>query len=217
MLNNLEIVSVNFNTPDLTERLIYSVLKREGKYPTRIIDGSNKEPYISQIKEVCKKYNYVQLEQFGYNIHHGRGLDYAISSSAYDWVMCMDSDNYFIKPVLEAMYFATLEHQKKMCGYYCYVDESMTARPDRLKDTNHQILYFHPSMLLINKKYYMEMSKENVKFMHHGAPSIRIAKYMHGKDTGLKLDVALGFDYKDIGQYVNLESRGTVNRFGYNL
>jgi len=217
MLNNLEIVSVNFNTPDFIDRLVYSVLKREGKYPTRIIDGSNKEPYITQIKEVCSKYNYVQLEQFGYNIHHGRGLDYAITSSAYDWVMCMDSDNYFIRPVLEAMYFACIEKQKKLCGYYCYVDENMIARPDRLEDHHHKILYFHPSMFLIKKSFYMEMAKDNIKFMHHGAPAIRIAKYLRGKEHGLKLDEALGFDYKDIRQYVNLESRGTVNRFGYNL
>lgn len=217
MLNNVEIISVNYNTPDLIDRLLYSVLKREDKYPTRIIDGSDRAPFIEQIQDVCSKYSYVRLEQLGYNIHHGRGLDYAISSSTYDWVLCMDSDNYFLQSMLERMYNATVEQHKMMCGYYCYVDNGASARPDRLEDQSHYILYYHPSLLLINKNFYMELRKVGCGFVHHGAPAIRMAIYLNGKDVGLKLDQALGFDYKDIGQWINLQSRGTVNRFGYNL
>ena len=65
MINNIEILTVNYNTPDLINSLIKSVRDVEGDYPIRVIDGSDSEPYKTDIIEVCEGESNVILEQQG--------------------------------------------------------------------------------------------------------------------------------------------------------
>lgn len=195
MNKNLEIISVNYNTPDLTQTLIESINTMEGKYPIRIIDGSDKQPFIDEIKAVCDKYDNVTLIQKGWNIHHGRGMDLAVSTSEYEWCLIMDSDAKLLKPIIEHFTFTTP---------YEGVPEYVNRKG--INETNGEVLYLHPSMLLVNVAYY---NKNEFKFIHHGAPAIQIMSNEANINKGI-----LPSAFK---QCFDRGRRGTVNRFGYQL
>lgn len=221
MKNNVEIISVNYNTPDLIERLIKSVREVEGDYPIRIIDGSDKPHFIDEIKRITSTYTNVTLNHFDYNIHHGRGMNHGLLTSNYEWVMIMDSDNYFKQPTIDKMVEACETQGKYMCGWSCNVNANGIDVPRE----NPQIKYYHPSMLLIQHDFYKELKEccgKSVGFIHHGAPCIQIMKYLHDNKlsdvVGIDLYDLLQIDFKnneERNKWTCLESRGTVNRFGY--
>lgn len=85
------IIAVSYNSPDLIETLLRSVRKY---YPNKIyiIDGSNND-IVNQIKEVTLGYENVEFIPFGYNIHHGPGLAWAIKNLNLSGpVLFLDSD-----------------------------------------------------------------------------------------------------------------------------
>ena len=219
MKHNLEYLSVNYNTPDLIERLIESIIKHEGKYPIRIIDGSDKEPYKTQIVEVCAKYDNVTLQQLGWNIHHGRGMNWGVFNSKYDWVYIFDSDNYVLQPHLDKMMESVQINNKLMCGVHCHVNTSGWGE-GREASRAYPIMYYHPSQFLISTSYYKQLKENGVGFIHHGAPSIQIMQYLHDNNLshvyGITLKDAIGFSNEDYGQWTCLDSRGTRLRFGSN-
>jgi hypothetical protein len=44
---------------------------------------------------------------------------------------------------------------------------------DREKDDEHPIKYYHPRLCLWEKKYYLCLRREGIRFIHHGAPFIK--------------------------------------------
>lgn len=218
MIDTLEILSVNYNTPDLIQRLIESVRLHEGDIPIRIVDGSDKEPYITNVKEICLKYN-VAIDQIGWNIHHGRGMNWGVYNSKYEWVYILDSDNYILQPHIEKMLNVVKEKNKLMCGVHCYVGANGWG-VGREKNPQQPILYYHPSQFLINVNYYKQLKMNDAGFIHHGAPSIKMMTFLHNnkiaEKVGISLADCLGFPNEDYGKYTNLESRGTRIRFGSN-
>jgi len=149
-MERFEVCSVNFNTPDLLERLLQSI-RAFSDIQVRIIDGSNTEEFQRLAKEICQKYN-ADIVQLGYNIHHGRGLDYAISSSTLDWVLCVDSDAELLPGIFECLKFTHFIEGFAYDVGFC---------PD----------YVHPEFILVNVPKY-KVSK--VKFRHHGAPAVHV-------------------------------------------
>lgn len=212
MIENIEILTVNYNTSDLIDRLIKSVRDIEGDYFIRVIDGSDKEPFKTEIIEVCEKYNNVVLQQQGWNIHHGRGMDLGISTSKYEWCLLLDSDSYIIQPIIKKMYEAT--NNKKIVGS-CI----LTIYPGYAN--NSWIKYYHPMLLLINKEYYLSLKTIGIEFIHHGAPAIAINKYLHDNKifdvVGVDFWKYIGVAESDIDKYYSRGGRGTVDRFGYNI
>ena len=220
MIENIEILTVNYNTPDLIDRMIKSVCEIEGDYPIRIIDGSDKEPFKSKIIEICDKYENVKLEQQGWNIHHGRGLDLGVSTSNYEWVILMDSDGFISQPIIEKTYNCAIENNKMMVGRSVYVNTAGISE-GRKYSIQHPIRYFHASYLLFNKNYYLELKKQNAGFIHHGAIAIKmmIYLYMNGLSDKVGIDIweYLQIPDNEMDNYFHYGGRGTVNRFGYNL
>jgi hypothetical protein len=194
MINNIEIITVNYNTPDLINNLIKSVRDVECNYQIRIIDGSDKEPFKSEIIEVCKKYNNIILQQQGWNIHHGRGMDYAMNTSSYDWVLFIDSDSQIKAGLLNVLSF-----NKPYMGFSMQVN-------DYGMNVDKGILYLHPQFLLVNVKHY-RINK--CKFIHHGAPALQIMKDTKNEDKNIINDKYLELFIRG--------GRGTINRFGLNL
>ena len=183
----VEIISVNYNTPDFIERMVDSVQK-EGNYPIRIIDGSDREPYENLIRKVCKRYG-VTLQQQGWNIHHGRGMDLGVSTSEFKYVLLIDSDNYLRSPIIEKMHTAMTQNDRKIVGWYCYCNDKGYGN-GRRPDHNHPIKYWHPSLMMIETEFYRELKSKGITFVHHGAPCIEIMKYLHKKglsDIGLDI------------------------------
>lgn len=220
MIQKIEIISVNYNTPDLIDRLIKSVREVEGDYRIRIIDGSDKEPYKSEIVDVCSKYENVILEQQGFNIHHGGSMHLGVTTSNFEYCLILDSDNYIQQPIIKSMYEALINNNKMMIGFYCHVNNSR-INISRYYSDRYPIKYYHPSLFMIKKDYYLSLNSIGVKFIKHGAPSIQIMKYLHDNKisdvVGIDLWEHLGISDSEVGKYTNLVSRGTVNRFGYNL
>lgn len=189
----MEILTVHYKTPDLLERLIKSI-RAFTDITIRVIDGSDEEHYIRQTAMVCSWYDNINLEQLGYNIHHGRGLHYAISNSTSDWLLAVDSEVQLLQGIIEAFQF-----EKPLEGFCCEVNN------DGL-NVSKGILYLHPELLLIKPSWY---NNQPHKFIHHGAPAIEVMKN-NGNDVKHCMDE----DYKKL--YIR-GGRGTVNRFGYNF
>lgn len=217
---NLEIVTVNYNTPDLIDRLIKSVRDIEGNYPIRVIDGSDTKSFRKQIEDVSDKYTNTCVLEFGWNIHHARGMDSGVTTSDYEWVLIMDSDNYILQPMIDRMMSVVIEKDKKICAYHCYTD-SLGNSGGRNKVKEYPVLYYHPCLFLIKKDYYMKLKASGAGFVHGGAPCINMMNFLHRHNltevVGIKLCDAFGFEAKDYGKWVCLDSRGTRQRFGINL
>jgi hypothetical protein len=191
---NIEICSVNYQTPEYIERLVSSVRKVNKNIDIRIIDGSTpkfveENCYLNDIKD---KYNF-KLERMGYNIHHGPGMDYCLNNTDKEWIMFLDSD----AEVLNYPYHLEIE------GYFIGGREIVDAN-----GINRSVgyLYCHPRFLIVNVEKY----KEFRPFKKHGAPCI---------DTWIdvnKTDLNL-FQFYDVNNYFTSKGRGTVNKYGYNL
>ena len=167
MLQNIEIISVNYNTPKYINNLIDSIRKNTTfDFPIRIIDGSNHLSYINQLDDVIQKFNNVSVEHFKYNIHHGPGMDYAICNSKYKYVLTIDSDVTIISN-FENILCDAININKAFSGYSSYVNKYGID----VKEKN--ILYPHHRFLLVNTQIYKELRKNyNIKFIKHGAPCI---------------------------------------------
>lgn len=202
-----EVISVNYNTPDLLERMIESFRQFE-EYHILIIDGSDREPYISQTRAVCEKYPKLRLKQLGYNIHHGRGLDYGIRQSSYDYCLCCDTD----VELIDNSIFDYFDYRYKFIGF----GEKVKANGKPASNRETALNYLHPRFLLLDRKYYLQNAK-NFKFIHHGAPAIEIMKYLH--KSALRDELGLCLSEKGLyrEKFFKTEGRGTVDRFDYNL
>lgn len=192
MRSDVEICSVHYKTPDLIETLIQSV-KRECSNPIRIVDGSDTEEHQRLCKLVCDKYM-VELNQLGYNIHHARGMDYAMNTTKYEWVLFIDSDASIKSGLLEVLLY-----DKPYCGFGMQVNQHGI-------NVDKGILYLHPHFLLVNTNHYRT---HEYKFIHCGAPALQIMAMLPDVDKNVLDDKYL--------ELFNRGGRGTVNRFGYNL
>ena len=193
---NIDIITVNYQTPDLIDSLIKSIRTYVGDYKIIVQDGSEHESYKEQLRNVLNSYSNIEVEHYGYNIHHGLGLHKGILKSSKDFVLCVDSDVRFLKKGwLEIAY--ELIKGKYGAGQLVYVNEAGI-------NVNKGIAYYHPSMLLLDRKKYID----GPKFIHHGAPAIEIMKHFRNEDAFANI--------KNEGFY-DRGGRGTVNRFGYQI
>lgn len=190
---DIEICTINYNTPDLIENLIKSIQSLYTHLPIRVIDGSDTEEFQRLTKMVCTKYG-CELVQLGYNIHHGRGMHYAMKTTKHEWVLFIDSDSSIKQGLLEALLY-----DKPYCGFGMQVNRYGI-------NVDKGILYLHPHFLLVNTLSY---HYHQGKFIHHGAPAIQLMELT--PDTMKNV-----IDNKYL-ELFNRGGRGTVNRFGYNL
>jgi glycosyltransferase involved in cell wall biosynthesis len=191
---NIEILVVNFNTPDLIERLLDSWIKfGYSSTQIHIIDGSNTPQYQTRIKEVCKN---VKLTQFGYNIHHGPGLDFGIKQSSKEYLFLMDSDSFFTESGL----FDILQFPEDHFGVGFIVRVDSRGVNSR----EGQIRYLHPNCCLISKEKYLMSSP----LIRHGAPFI---------DTMTNMKFLIKDESELIKKYIYFGGRGTVGRFGSSI
>jgi len=202
MNNSVEIITVNYCTPELIKKLVRSVRKYEGDYPIRVIDGSDKEPYISQMRDIMD----IDLEQFGYNIHHGRGLDYGIKTSKYEWCLLVDSDVTIKKPVINKLFITKMFSNKMIIG----------RKLNHYTRNGTKYDYYSLSFLLINQKFYMRMRNHGIKFIHDGAPGYMFFRHIHDKKMNVCINV---FDNRGIkwDEYIEHRHRGTRDKFNDRL
>jgi hypothetical protein len=200
---NTTILIVNYNSTSLTERLLQSII--EYKYyhiPITIIDGSDQEIYIQQMKNLISKYNkthnmLIDLHSMGYNIHHGTGMNYGLHLITTKYVLIMDNDTYFtstgsIEIMLEKIQsnpkllfigcqmfvnesgFAIINNAQRESHISKFVPSGLTEKTSTSITNEQLIKYIHPSFMFVNREKYVEYvkNKKHRPFIKHGAPCL---------------------------------------------
>ncbi|MFW5847812.1 MAG: glycosyltransferase [bacterium] len=209
---NTEIISVNYNTPELIDQLLTSIRLFYPNFKNiRIIDGTDNNNLLLQTKHIVMKHK-VNMDIFKYNIHHGPGMHYGIISSKFDYILIFDSDAIIIKDGILEKYFESWEDGLYAMGNISYVNY-FGINPEKdatIPDDSYPIMYCHPNGLFIKK----EMYSNYAPFVRHGAPVIATMYDIYLKNLSNK-------SLKDISDiqkiYLNRGGRGTVNKYGYNL
>lgn len=203
-MNSLEIISVHYKTPELIYRQYESIRKFYPNIKYRVIDGSdNNKIYFNDLE---KKDNNFNVIRFGYNIHHGPGMDYGIKSSEHNNLLILDSDIWIHKPLIAAM----LEtHKGYAVGKKILVNSAGFESWQKTNNGDKQFIYeyIHPYCMLINKSEYLKYSP----FIKHGAPCIEAMISIYKKNNTKDL---ISFP---IEEFINLEIRGTRKKWGINL
>jgi predicted O-linked N-acetylglucosamine transferase (SPINDLY family) len=111
-IDQIPIVTVSYNAPDLIEALLRT-LRQFYTNRVYVIDGSNPD-VAEQIRAITDGYDNVEFIPFGYNIHHGPGMTWAINHLGLSGeVLFLDSDVEILKAgFLEAL------HEHLLPGMY---------------------------------------------------------------------------------------------------
>jgi hypothetical protein len=203
-MENIEIISVHYKTPKFIYEQYESVRKIYPYIDYRIIDGSDdKKNYFEDLESIDKNFS---VKRFGYNIHHGPGMDYALKTSNKDFVLIIDSDITIKCELINDMLkiFNGYSVGKKIivneCGFESWQKTNNC-------NSNYIYEYIHPYTTLIKKDEYLK----HKPFIKHGAPCIEAMIDLKNKNlTRLLID----FHIED---YVNLKTRGTRKIWGINL
>ncbi len=176
--------------------------KQTTKYT--VIDGSdNGEIYFKDLEESDTNFN---VKRFGYNIHHGPGMDYGIRTSQFNYLLIIDSDVTLKKPLVYEMFkvFKGYSVGKKII--MDSTGHEFNQKPDR--DKNSFIYeYIHPYCMLISKKRYLDFHP----FIKHGSPCIKSMIDVYNKKCLNELT-----DFK-ITDYIELKTKGTRSVWGLNI
>jgi hypothetical protein len=217
MISDIQILTVNYNTPDLLKRLIYSFRKF---YDNKIIiiDGSDKENYenIKNLSELdCT------IHHFSYNIHHGPGMGYGFGVVSSDKIMVLDSD----VEILQKGFIEDLEKNLPEWSYGIgdcqFVDEkgcniglrkgAIGLQESEMTEGGYR--YLHPACMLLNKNIIMQWPLP----VKHGAPMIETMKVINklGKSNILTHSNWVHNDFRNEEKiYIKHDWMGTVNITG---
>jgi SAM-dependent methyltransferase len=77
-IEQIPIITVSYNSPELIEILLRSIRKYYGN-KVYIVDGSG-DHVVDEIRQVTERFTNVEFIPFGYNIHHGPGMAWAIKN-----------------------------------------------------------------------------------------------------------------------------------------
>lgn len=203
-MNDVEILTVHYKTPDLIYSQYESIRKFYPEIKYRIIDGSDNG--ISYFEDIEREDSNFSIKRFGYNIHHGPGMDYGIKTSNFNYLLIIDSDITIKKPLIFDMLksFNGFSVGKKLI--MDSTGHEHNQKPNTPKE-NFIYDYIHPYTMLINKEKYLKFKP----FIKHGSPCIQTMIDIHNKKCKQEL-----VDFK-IEEYVNLITKGTRSIWGLNI
>jgi hypothetical protein len=169
-------ITVSHNTTVLLREAIESIRGFHPDMPIIIIDGSDRTDecyyYASSLNSEDPP---TRVFSSGYNIGHGRGLDFGISLAETDYVLVFDSDIVMLKSPLQSM-LGMFEDDTYGVGY-CELTGldgfEFGVHSHHLTEGSMKML--HPYFALISRNRYYEFSR----FVHHGAPGYKIALDLH--------------------------------------
>ncbi len=207
-IDQIPIVTVSYNSPDLIEALLRT-LRRHYSNRVYVIDGSNPD-VAEQIRAITDACDNVEFIPFGYNIHHGPGLAWAIRHLGLSGeVLFLDSD----VEVLRGGFIESL-HSHLRPGMYGVggvqpVNEQGYDRPDGA------VRYLHPACMLTN----IEVVRQWPMPIKHGAPLIATMLAIHqagAHELIASVDwVKQDFAPKPVQRhYIKHDWQGTVIRTG---
>lgn len=143
-IQDIPVITVSYNTPDFIRNLLTSF---RAKYPNPyyIIDGSDPEN-LEAVGKIASEFKDVEVIGFGYNIHHGPGMSWAIQNLPINGpALFLDSGE-----IIHAGFLESLAENLKP-GMYGVGGIGYTDRNGF--DINYQenaIRYLHPGCMLCN-------------------------------------------------------------------
>lgn len=203
-MEKVKILTVNYKTPDLIYKQYNSIRKFYPNIFYHIIDGSDDNKiYFSDLEQKDKN---VFVERFGYNIHHGPGMDHGIRNSKHNYLLILDSDVSIKSDFLDLIFN---NFKGIASGWKIFVNNEGVSsnQPSRTENKDFIYPYVHPYCMLINKKKYLKYKP----FKKHGAPCLDFMIDLYEKNNSDKL-----IDF-DIQNHVDLVIRGTRSKWGINL
>jgi hypothetical protein len=203
-------LTVNYNTPDLLERLLMA-FRKFYDIPYWVIDGSD-EDHFKQIEDFAEKYR-VKIIHFSYNIHHGPGMAYGFKNIETDQILLLDSDLMIYNKGFVEDFESKLRPENYGIGAVYW-----GSRPD--SDTEN-INYLHPACALINREvalkfplpsFYCSPMMAPMRYMQeHGLILVQDEQWVHDDFSGGPnvLDVVASNVH-----YVRHHWAGTMTRYG---
>ncbi|HZV67464.1 MAG TPA: methyltransferase domain-containing protein [Telluria sp.] len=203
----IPIVTVSYNSPDLIEALLGS-LRKFYTNPVYVIDGSYPE-VAAEIGAIAAKYANVQFIPFGYNIHHGPGLSWAINNLGLSGqVLFLDSDVEILKAGFIESLQSFLTPELYGVGGIQQVNEQGYDHPDGA------VAYLHPACMLCN----IDVVRQWPLPIKHGAPLVQTMVALHkAGQSGLlrNVDWVKNDFSKDPNRiFIKHDWQGTVLRTG---
>lgn len=204
-MNNINIIVVNYNTPELIERLIKSYYKfNYDKYQLIIIDGSDKKDLIDESIKLSKEYKNIIFEFIGYNIHHGPGLHYGMNKYKNEFFLLLDSDSYFIKEDYISYCVNNIGNNYGIGRIHKMDYNGYNVKEDY---NGNWVRYLHPNGCLINYNQYCNYDP----LIAHGSPFL---KAMISLKNNNKSELLIDNDLI-IHDYIFVGWNGTCKKFGY--
>jgi len=167
-IEQIPVLTVSYNAPDLIAALL-TTFRQFYQNRIYVIDGSRPE-VAEQIRAITAQFDNVEFIAFGYNIHHGPGMSWAINHlDLHGPVLFLDSDveivrGGFIESLYEQLtpelYGVGSVHQVNEQGY----DVATGA-----------VSYLHPACMLCN----IDVVRQWPMPIKHGAPLIQTMLALH--------------------------------------
>ncbi|USX20631.1 methyltransferase domain-containing protein [Oxalobacteraceae bacterium OTU3REALA1] len=168
-IDQIPIVSVSYNSPDLIEALLRT-LRQFYTNRVYIIDGSNPD-VAEKIRAITDGFDNVEFIPFGYNIHHGPGLSWAINHLGLSGeVLFLDSDVEILKGGFIESLHSHLRPGMYGVGSIQLVNEQGYDRPQ-----DGAVRYLHPACMLTN----IEVVRQWPMPIKHGAPLVSTMLAIH--------------------------------------
>lgn len=219
MPNNVPIVTVSYNTPDLVCNLVRSIRTFYPANPIHIVDGSD-AAQLEALREELQGIPGVQLHAHGFNIHHGPGMAWALQNLPLgERCLVLDSDVTLLKPgMLEDL----LDRLRP--GMYG-VGDVRPVRPNSGTDVLEgdapcaSLPYLHPACMLCNPAVMLQWPMP----FKHGAPMLAAMQAIHDAGQSAELLGNAPWVAKDFVSpveptFISHPWQGTVLRSGsYNL
>jgi hypothetical protein len=176
--SNITILTVNYNSTELTTRLINTIsfFYPDPSLKIHVVDGSDNEMYINQMKSLCSNPRYddrITLHTLSYNIHHGTGMMYGLHQIDTDYVLILDNDVYLTNGgVIELVIDKTIQLSSirtesfLFLGCQMLVDENGKAVVNNVRNAHdHNIEKIIPSTLIRNNVNVVDPRKL-IKYIH---------------------------------------------------
>ncbi|MEC5163437.1 MULTISPECIES: O-linked N-acetylglucosamine transferase family protein [unclassified Janthinobacterium] len=207
-VEQIPIVTVSYNAPDLIAALLGS-LRRFYHNRVYVVDGSRPE-VAEQIRAVAAQFDNVEFIPFGYNIHHGPGLSWAINHLGLEGqVLFLDSDVEIVNPGFLESLQSHLKPGMYGVGGIQLVNEQGYDRPD-----DGAVRYLHPACMLTN----IDVVRQWPMPIKHGAPLIQTMLALHRAGAHDLIDsidwVRNDFSRDPRRVYIKHDWQGTVIRTG---
>lgn len=207
-IDQIPIITVSYNSPDLIDNLLRSI-RRFYSNRVYIIDGSNPD-VAEQIRAIAATYDNIEFIAFGYNIHHGPGMAWAINHLGLSGeVLFLDSD----VEVIQGGFIESLHSHLRPGMYGVGSIQPVNEHGDDCHDG--VVRYLHPACMLTN----IEVVRKWPMPIKHGAPLVATALAIHHAgqhDLYGSVDwVQEDFAAKPVKRnYIKHDWQGTVIRTG---